>query len=230
MLFSACISQEKSKDFLKPINVVKLNISEPSGITYHNNNLYIVSDQNGVVYQTNLSGKIQKKIKTKFSDLEGISFDTHAKGFWLVSEEKRRLILIDSLGNEIEKYKIKGKQKRENSGVEGVCYVKSDSTIFIVNEKSPKQLLKLNRKGEITSAIDLNFAKDISGISTDDKFNNLWIVSDESNSIYNIEKKGELLKKHKISVAKAEGIVVTNNRIYIVSDSSNKLYIYEKPN
>jgi len=229
MLFSACIPQQKKNVSLKPLEVVKLNISEPSGISYFNNHLYIVSDQNGIVYKTSLDGEIQQKIKTKYSDLEGITIDTNSKEIWLVSEGKRKLIAIDSLGRKVKSFIIKGKQKRENSGLEGVCYDKIDSVLYVVNEKSPKQLLKLNLTGEITSTIDLKFADDISGISKDDKFNNLWIVSDESNSIYNIDKKGELLKKYKISVPKAEGIVVINNRIYIVSDSSKKLYIYEKP-
>ena len=229
MVLIACTSKP-TKDYLKPLKIVKLNISEPSGITYYNKHLYIVSDQNGAIYQTTLDGKIQKTIWTNYSDLEGITFDSISNGFWLISEEKRKLIFVDSLGNEIYKFKIKGKQKHNNSGVEGVCFSKEDSLLYIVNEKSPKQLLKLSVKGKIIDKLELDFGKDISGISTDDKFNNLWIVSDESRSIYNINKKGALLNRYEISVPKAEGIVVYNNRIYIVSDSSNKLYIYEKPN
>jgi len=229
MVVFAC-SKKPVKDYLKPLKNIKLNIPEPSGITYYNNHLYIVSDQNGTVYQTNLEGKIQKTIRTRLSDLEGVTFDAISNGFWLISEEKRKLFLIDSIGNDIYKFKIKGKQKHNNSGVEGVCFSKKDSLLYIVNEKSPKQLLKLNLTGEIISTIDLKFANDISGISTDDKLNNLWIISDESNSIYNINNNGELIKKYKIAVPKAEGIVVYDNRIYIVSDNSNKLYVYTKPN
>lgn len=227
MVLYACISKP-TKDYLKPVKIVKLNISEPSGITYYNNHLYIVSDQNGVVYKTSLDGIILGKIKTKLSDLEGITVSNKANEFWLVNEGKRKLVRIDSLGNIISKYKIKGKQKHKNSSLEGVCF-DENGFLYLVNEKSPKQLLKLNLEGEIESTTELDFSKDISGICIDKKSNSFWLVSDESKAIYNINKNGELLQKYNIPVDKAEGIIVVKDNLFIVSDSSSELFVFVKP-
>jgi uncharacterized protein YjiK len=227
MVLNACTSKQ-NKDYLKPVKIVKLNISEPSGITYFKHHLYIVSDQNGTVYKTSLDGKIQRKIKTKLSDLEGITVGNKANEFWLVNEGSRKLVRIDSLGNKIAKYKIKGKQKHKNSGLEGVCFDEIGA-LYLVNEKSPKELLKLNLEGEIESAIELEFSKDISGVSFDKKSNSFWFVSDESKAIYNVNKRGELLNKYNIPVDKAEGITVVDDNLYIVSDSSNELYVFRLP-
>ena len=57
-----CIPQQKKEQQLQPLKVVKLNIPEPSGITYFNNHFYIVSDRNGSVYKTSLEGEVFQKI------------------------------------------------------------------------------------------------------------------------------------------------------------------------
>lgn len=225
----SCTSRINSQNTLEPIKVVSLKISEPSGITSFNNNLYIVSDQNGTIYKTSLEGKILQKIKTKFTDLEGITFDKTNRNFWVVEESKRMLISLDSIGNFLQKIKVKGKQQDKNSGLEGICFVESKNSFIVINENKPNQLLELNLKGKITNKTDFNISNDMSGICFDNKSTTFWIVSDESQSIYNTTTKGELIKSYKIPVDKAEGIVIYNDNLYVVSDSQNKLYIFKKP-
>jgi len=99
--------------------------------------------------------------------------------------------------------------------LEGVCFDTSKNNIYVLNEKSPKQLLKLNSKGEI---------KD------DEKRNNFWVISDESKAIYQISKKGILQKKHKTGIKKGEGIAIYKNRLYVVSDNLKTLYVFEIAN
>jgi len=225
----SCTSRVNSQNTLEPIKVVNLNISEPSGITSFNNNLYIVSDKNGTIYKTSLDGKILQKIKLKYNDLEGITIDKATQNFWVIDESKRILISLDSIGDFLQKKKIKGKQQDKNNGLEGICFVESTNSLIVINEKQPKQLLTLNLKGKITNKIDFNFSHDISGICFDNKSTTFWIVSDESKSIYNITTKGALIKSYKIPVDKAEGVVIYNDKLFVVSDSQNKLYIFKKP-
>jgi len=208
---------------------IQLNIPEPSGITSFNNTLFIVSDKNGTVYKTSLDGEILQKIKLKYDDLEGITIDKSTQNFWVVDESKRTLLILNSNGEILQKIKIKGKQQHKNNGLEGVCFVDDENSLVVLNEKQPKQLLVLNLKGEITRKIDLNFSKDISGICFDESSNSFWVVSDESQLILNISKKGELIKSYNIPVKKAEGIVIISNKLYVVSDSENALYIFKKP-
>lgn len=226
-LLIACSPKVSSQSDLKLVSTIKLNISEPSGITAYKNHLYIVSDQTGNIYKTNLKGKVLQKIKTNYSDVEGIAFNPNKSQFLIVDEAKRTLITLNSDGSVVKKVKIKGKQDHHNSGLEGIAYNASKNKIYVLNEKSPKQLLEVSKKGEILNKLKLDFSKDLSGLCFDEKTNTFWIVSDESKHIYNISKKGKLLKKYKIAVEKAEGITVFKNRIYIVSDSLNKLFVFE---
>jgi len=223
----SCLPKVNSQTKLNLIASFKLSIKEPSGITAFKNHLYIVSDQTGNIYKTNLKGKVLQKIKTNYSDVEGIAINPNKSQFLIVDEAKRTLITLNFDGSFVKKVKIKGKQDHHNSGLEGIAYNASKNKIYVLNEKSPKQLLEVNKKGEVLNKLKLDFSKDLSGLCFDEKTNTFWIVSDESKHIYNISKKGKLLKKYKIAVEKAEGIAVYKNRIYIVSDSMNKLFVFE---
>lgn len=228
ILFTSCIFNFNSKNTLQPLNVFSVNITEPSGITFYNNYLYIVSDSKKVIYKTNLQGEIVDKIKVSTSDNEGVCLNSNGN-LVVVSESKRRLIEIDASKDKEIKYSIKGKQKQNNSGLEGVCFVPLEKSYFLVNEKSPKQLLKVSNKGKITKEIKINFAEDLSGICFDEDFNLLWLVSDESKTIINIDLNGKLIKSYPIPIVKAEGITIGGNKIYVVSDEENKLYVFDKP-
>ncbi|WP_111708995.1 SdiA-regulated domain-containing protein [Lutibacter citreus] len=210
------------------LNIVKLNIQEPSGLTFYENHLYIPSDYNGVVYKTSLNGKVIEKIPTDFTDLEGVAVNEKGDIF-VLNEKKRTFIKIKPNGETDKKYKIKGNQKKNNSGLEGVCYFEKEDCFFIVNESSPREVLKVSTKGKEKDSFKIDFANDLSGICFDVETNNLWLVSDESQKIYEISINGELINTFPIPVHKAEGIVIHNNKIYIVSDSENKLYIFKKP-
>ncbi len=226
----ACANKATSQAELKLVNTIKLKIAEPSGITAYKKHLYIVSDQNGGIYKTTLTGEVVKKIKTNYKDLEGITIDATHKKIVIVNEAKRSLIYLNFKGEFLNKHKIKGKQEAQNSGLEGICFDSSKNRLYAVNEKAPKQLLALNLKGVIKNTYPLNFSKDVSGICYDKNSDCFWIISDESSAVFQISKKGKLLKKYKIKVDKGEGIVIYKNHLYVVSDSQNTLYVFEMVN
>ena len=226
----ACADKATSQAELKLVNTIKLKIAEPSGITAYKKHLYIVSDQNGGIYKTTLTGEVVEKIKTNYKDLEGITIIPSSKKIAIVNEAKRSLIYLNLKGTFLNKHKIKGKQEESNSGLEGICFDSSQKRLYAVNEKAPKQLLALNLKGDIKNKYPLNFSKDVSGICYDKNSDCLWVISDESSAIYQVSKKGKLLKKYKINVDKGEGIVIYKKHMYVVSDSLNTLYVFEMVN
>ncbi|MGV6844786.1 MAG: SdiA-regulated domain-containing protein [Lutibacter sp.] len=213
---------------LKPIAIFDLLIPDPSGVAFFNNHLFIVSDRNGTIYKTSLTGEIKGEIKTKFKDLEGITIDNNAN-IWIVSEAKRTLIQLDLLGNVLSKAKIKGEQNFKNSGLEGVCIHPKTGHFYVLNEKKPRELIQLSENKEIIKTRQLNFSGDVSGICFDEIENCFWVVSDESRAFFKINSDGKVLEKHKIPVKKPEGIVAFNQQLYVVSDKENKLYIFKKP-
>ena len=227
--FVSCNFGVVSKDKIKLVDSYKLDFKEPSGITCFNNHLFIVSDGDGIIYKTDLKGTIVEEIKTGFRDLEGVAIDNTGKLF-VVSETKRILVPIKNNDETRKKFNIKGTQKQKNSGLEGLSFNPKNDTFYVVNEKAPKQILNITKKGKILSKADISFVKDLSGISIDDSDDSLWLLSDESQKIVHITKKEKLLKSYKIPVKKAEGIVVVKNKIYVVSDSQNKLFVFQKPN
>lgn len=225
----SCAPKTNLLSDLELLKTIKLTISEPSGITAFKEHLYIVSDHNGAIYKTTFDGEILHKIDTKFNDLEGITIESSSNNIWVVDESKRQLIKLDSTGYFIIKYKIKGKQKTKKGGLEGVCFVENEKALYLLNEKSPTQLLQLNLNGEISNMFTLKIGKDVSGICFDKISTSFWIVSDESKSISNVTKTGKLIKSYKIPVTKAEGIDIYDNKLYVVSDIENKLYVFKMP-
>lgn len=220
-------SCESNSQRLEPITEIPLKISEPSGITYHNNHLFIVSDNDGIIYKTNLKGKIKGRIKTKLNDVEGIAYVKGKSKFLLTDERRRTIVEIDQQGNVLSKHKIGNKQGSKNSGLEGICINSERNELFVLNEKNPKQLIRLNINFEVSGYTKINFAKDLSGCCF--YKGNLWLVSDQSHKIYKVSSSGELLSSYKIPVDKAEGIVIVKDLIYVVSDSRNKLYTFNLP-
>jgi len=213
---------------LKPVSTFNLLIPDPSGVAFFNNHLFIVSDQNGTIYKTSLTGEIKGEIKTKFKDLEGITFDDKAN-IWIVSEAKRKLIQLDIFGNVLSEIKIKGEQNFKNSGLEGVCFHPTTGRFYLLNEKKPRELIQLSKNKEIIKIYKLNFSGDVSGICFDEIENCFWVVSDESKAIFKVNYLGEVLEKYKIPVKKPEGIAVYNQQLYVVSDKENKLFVFKKP-
>ncbi|WP_196895057.1 SdiA-regulated domain-containing protein [Aureivirga marina] len=214
---------------MKLIEVHDLEIKEPSGISISEseNTLFIVSDNDGAIYETTLAGDVLSTIELDIIDLEGITYDSKENLFWIISENKRKLYAVNMEGKIVEKHKISGKQKHKNSGLEGICFNPNDNFLYILNEKSPKQLLQVSTKGNVENTMKLPFTKDVSGIFCD-KDNSFWIVSDESNVVIHLSKEGELIEELPIEIHQAEGIVISKKgTVYIVSDAENRLYEYQ---
>ncbi len=222
-----CFSQKKHPK-LTLVKSVQLPIKEPSGITTNNTSLFIVSDKTGSIFEVSFNGELIREIKSKLKDLEGIAFEFSTNSFWVVSESSRKLIQLNFSGKVLQKHKIKGEQHRKNNGLEGVCF-EPNNTLVCVNEKQPKQLLKLNKAAQITKTLKLKFGNDISGICYDAVLKCFWVVSDESQKVYQITQQGKKVASYSIAVKKPEGIILYKNRIFIVSDYNEKLYIFKKP-
>ena len=223
-------SLEPNQSDLELVSDVGINISEPSGLAINSNNsaLYTVSDNTNKVYKLNLLGSILETYDFIGNDLEGISYITDSK-LLLAEERNKTIVELETNTGNIVTHEIDYENSDANSGIEGVTYNSSNSSIYILNEKDPGLLMKLNSNFSIESTYELDFASDYSGIYYDNILKVLWIVSDQSKTLNKCKLNGELIKEYSIPVTKAEGVVVTNNKIYIVSDSENKLYTFNKP-
>lgn len=237
IVFILFVSCSKNNDVfpinndLELINSYKINVLEPSGLAINNDEtiLYTVSDSTNKIYKLSTTGDVLRTFEYAGNDLEGVSVFTKTK-LLVVEERTKEVVEYDMDTGNFNKHKIDFINSTANSGVEGVAYNFNDGTIFILNEKDPGLLMRLNPNYTIKTLTTLNFASDYSGIFHESTTNNLWIVSDQSRTINKCDLEGNLIKSYPINVIKAEGIAVSNDKIYIVSDAEAKLYIYKKPN
>ena len=217
---------------LNPIKIYQLSIPHPSGLSMGKNNksLWMVSDKTGSIYQTDLSGKIIYSLNINGHDLEGVHYDSHENIIWVTEERKREVLQVDPKNGVVTHIKVDFPGKK-NSGFEGIC-LDSVQQIFVLNEKKPAAILKVNSDESFEKMQIFGDAiKDCSGICADLQHNRFWIVSDQSQLLFLWDRKTGFQKAFTLPVKKAEGIAIDfkTNLVYIVSDSTEKLYVFNLP-
>jgi len=208
-------------------NSYTLPIMEASGLTLSkdNVNLWTVDDQKGGIYLIDKSGKEIKQMSIDEIDIEGITvFDDSLLA--VVLERSRKIIILDYEGNIKKKIKT-GLSGEDNSGLEGITYLSEENSFLIANEKTPSMLIKILIEGDIVQQDTINFLKDISGLFYDNNKNQLWILSEESHTIYRCSTNFDILESFEVPDNKLEGIAVLDDIIYLVSDSFGILYEYK---
>lgn len=207
-----------------------LDILEPSGLckTWNPNEFLVVSDNSNTIFIIDDQGKTLEELPFVGEDLEGVCYQEAGKLIWVVDEKLNKLYKLNKAGVKQNEYLLSYEAHATNSGLEGITVNTSNSHIYMLNESSPGLLLEFFN-GEIIRSTDLNFAIDYSGIYYDVQYDCLWIVSDESQSIFQCTLAGEPLQKFTHSVNQAEGIVVNwaQKEFWLVSDADEKMYKLE---
>lgn len=207
----------------------KLNLPEPSGlsISADGNSLWTVSDQNSTVYQISFEGEVEDSFKVEGYDIEGVTVIDDST-LAIVLERTREILLVSSFGESKRRKKL-DLQGELNEGLEGITYNNKTNNFFVINEKNPRLLIKLNQDFLILEKRELNFYSDISGLFFDDVENVLWILSDENKSIAKCNLEGNLLLELKIDIPQPEGITMNKekNMLFVVSDMSEELYVFK---
>jgi len=210
-----------------PIEEYNVEVPEPSGLCFAKDkkSLYTVSDKTGKIYQLDLKGKVINTLSFKGNDLEGITYDSTTNTIWVTEEVNREIVQLDLNGTEQKRKKII--EGSDNTGLEGIC-ITSDNIFYVLKEKSPGQLIKLNSDLTVNRVIVMDFASDYSGICSDTLSDRFWMVSDESRKLFLWDKDSGTIHEYKIPIEKAEGVAydAKNNKVYIISDSEEKMYVF----
>lgn len=137
-----------------------------------------------------------------------------------------------------------------NKGFEGVAYDAETDRLFVVKERSPRQLYEISGLGsslerhmqikirDLTSWIDDKvFATDLSDIHFDPKTKHLLIMSDESKLLVEMSTEGELVSFRNLvgwlselnhSAPQPEGVTLDKDgNLYVVSEP-NLFYAFRK--
>lgn len=188
--------------------------------------LWTVSDHTGKAYKVDFDGNVLQTLAYTGNDLEGIVIDPDDGTLWVAEEYLSQIVQLDARGNELQRVDVTGASG--SSGLEGITINPANGHFYLLKEKDPGVLIELDPEFNLLSYRRINFAKDFSGIFFESSQQNLWIVSDKSETVYKCDLEGRVLTEYPIEVDKAEGIAVDfeNSRIYIVSDSNEKLYLF----
>lgn len=220
--------EEKKKEKFILETQYRLPIPEPSGLclSYDNETLWTVSDQNSTVYRLSLEGEILNSFTVAGIDLEGITV-VNENMLAVVLERDREIVLLDTEGNELKRVRL-DLVGEDNSGLEGITYNSNLGHYYILNEKHPRLLMELDGDLKLLRKTELDFSKDVSGIFYDKHENVIWILSDESIKLVKCDLMGKVLEEYSIVLPQIEGITISEDRkkLYIVSDNTENLYIY----
>jgi len=229
LIFSCTNEKEKNVNFndLTFLKSIKLQIPEPSGITFFNNSLWIVSDNESSIFNVDTLGNILNTIPVDGKDLEGIT-NISDSVIVIVLERDRKVVSLNLSGKEIQSGTIDITGEL-NYGLEGIGFNQVKRNFYVLNEKNPQLIIELDENFEELSRKEIQFAKDISGITFDNNKDAFWITSDESNSINFCNHNFEVIKEYKVNIPQIEGIAIdlVKNRLYVVSDRTESLYIYQ---
>jgi uncharacterized protein YjiK len=214
---------------LTQISTNDLDLPEPSGLcTFLSERFLSVSDADGMIRVIDLTGQVTETIDIQGVDLEGIAFNDSNSTIYTVDESKGNLTAYTTSGDILKEWQI---IQGGNSGLEGCTVDSENGIIYMVKQRSPGQLFSFNLADETLITIELNFDEDFSGIYYNDSDELLWILSDQSKTIYLCDTSGEVIRSYTHDIDQAEGITIDNalNRIYLVSDSKSRIYVFEKP-
>lgn len=214
---------------LELVSTHSLNLDAPSGLSFGANgeSLWIVSDKpSGKVVQVDLEGNLLRTLPYRGADLEGIEFDIRDSSLWVIDESLAELIHLDSNGVEISSQVINGIPG--GGGLEGITLDITHSRMFLLKEKDFGALITLEQNGLEQSITHLNFAPDYSAIAYIPSTDKLWILSDESSTVYHTNIDGTPIADYGIDMVQPEGLVYDDVEgvFYIVDDTTEKLHKY----
>lgn len=246
------------------LNSVNANLNEPSGLAISNNtgSLWLISDDTSAVFEY-LDNQTIKQFAIKEDELEAITLDEQSGSFYTVNEKKAKISRFDLttrqklLSRKLKKMKGYQTIKRtiqkagSKNGLEGLTWHPERHTLFALLEGPPGLLIEisadlktiLNAK-QLSRALGFkhdskkNQSKiDFSGMTYDNKRDKLWILSDESSSIFiydinsnQVTQRIVLKRKNKKGnfkkIAQPEGITLNNigTMLYVVCNKKAKLY------
>jgi uncharacterized protein YjiK len=224
-------TKDKNENTVKTLSfsiAEKIPVPEPSGLALSSDerNFWVVSDENSKVYLIDSWGRLVKNFKVNGEDLEGITVVDDST-LAIVLERAREVVILDTSGREIKRAAL-GLEGELNNGLEGITYDPVRKKFYVLNEKKPRLLLTLDEKLNELNRDTLSFSKDVSGIYFDTIDTTLWILSDESQSIYKTDLSGNVIEQFKIKITQPEGITLNKARtkLYIVSDKTESLYVF----
>jgi uncharacterized protein YjiK len=239
-----------------PIEITAVT-NNASGLTYNpdTNTLFAVINDPEMILEMNLQGDVLRQITTTgFKDTEGLTYLGEGR-FALTEESRRSIVFIDSLEgvenlerNSFRSIAVPFAFSKRNRGFEGIAVDHQSGSLYVVNEKQPRRLLKIDGMLDSTQ-LGMSFSSpwdlekrslgksDLAGLHFHGPTEHLLILSEESKRLTEVDADGitygyiDLDKGDaglKEAIEQPEGVTVdAKGDIYILSEP-NKLYRFSR--
>ena len=219
---------------LQVVRVVALDVREPSDMCLDRDGVHwwTVSDHTGLVYQLCLSDcRVVKTLRYRGVDPEGVWQDPADGSLYITEEKTRQIVHLDAAGRVLGKVSVAGLGGEANSGLEGITSGPVTGRFYVTQEKHPARLVEVDAAGTVLALHDVEYVRDLSGVTHDPRTGQLVVVSDESRKVCWTDLAGGLVSSWNIPVRKAEGIAIdtTRSRLYVVSDREERFYEFRLP-
>jgi len=234
-------------------DIDQIGFNEPSGIVYHTGRgtLFVVGDA-GDLCEIKTDGALVKQAHIRDADFEGVTFDPATGLLYVAIEGEEQILEVDPdtlavlrefpIDRQLEGVEI---LKSGGQGLEGITFVPDPShpeggTFFVSNqgfEFSPAadpsvivQVVAPLKTGServmparIVRALHVGVI-DIAGFHYDAASGHIYIVSDSTNTLFEIAMDGEVLRGWAFPGDNQEGIAMDpQGFIYIAQDSGGIL-------
>jgi uncharacterized protein YjiK len=227
-LLSLSISAQKTTK-LKANKWIATAISEPSDICYNANSdtFFVVSDD-GLLCETDLTGKIIQHVEENDADFEAVYADEY--NVYAVNERHRKICVYSRSTLQKNKTIIVPFGGGRNRGYEALTFNKDKNTFILVVEKDPITLLELDVHFSIINEINLSkIARDIAAATFHNGF--LWLLSDEDRVVLKLNATTyQVLEKWKLPVINPEGLTFDKDgNLVITCDDMQRIYYFNNP-
>lgn len=230
-----------------------------SGLAYDpsRDRLWAVTNAPTTLLLLSKTGGVEGRYQLEgFHDVEAVSWI--ADNLLLLAEERRGtqvLVSVPAATGPILRSQAQvlalHEASDENDGFEGSAYDAVTDSLFVVKERDPMRLLEYPAlratlaRGELPTAIDRSgwlfpriFAHDLSSIDFDPVSGHLLLLSDESQRLFELDRRGELVSFRSLTagadaigvdIPQAEGVALDRDgTLYVVSEP-NLFYRFEHP-
>ncbi len=186
------VSDENSTVYLMSLHgkiekYFKVDAEDLEGIAViDENSIAVVSEQTNEIVILSNDGKelTRHKLSLKSKEntgLEGITYDSKAKRFFVVQEKKTK-ILVEYNSHFKE---IKRKELDFAEDLSGLCYMVETNDLWIISDES-KLIAKCTTDGKIKSWRNVSINQ-IEGVAVNPETKKIYLVSDKDEKLYVLE-------------------------------------------
>ncbi|MFA7331694.1 MAG: SdiA-regulated domain-containing protein [Candidatus Delongbacteria bacterium] len=229
LLAFSCYGQAEPAPTWTLLSEVRVQVQEPSGLCLDplSGQFWTVSDETGLVYRFDPTGRVTRTLAWSGDDLEGICTDPRDGSLWIVGERDGQAVHLSIHGTELGRFTLEPAAGRGNSGLEGIeCDARGH--LWLLQEKDPGRLYLWEPEGGALEIRELDFARDYSGLALDPERGGCWVVSDESESLTFLGDDGRVLE-YALGLERLEGVAVAGDSIWVLSDSNATLFEIQLP-